>query len=57
MLNAFVEHDIHLENNVFNGLAEIPKAVEMAQKAQYRGKACFIVDKEAVGLQPGDGRV
>ena len=57
MLNAVVEHNIHVENNVFYGLEEIPKAVEMLRNFQYRGKACFVVDKEAVGVEPGDGRV
>jgi alcohol dehydrogenase, propanol-preferring len=57
MLNAVVKYNIHVENNVFWGLDEIPRAVEMLKKAEYRGKACFIVDKDAVGVEPGDGRV
>lgn len=57
MLHAVVDHNIHLENNVFKGLNEIPKAVDMLQKVQYRGKACFIVDPKAVGVERGDGRV
>ena len=57
MLNAVVDHDVHVENNVFHGLNEIPRAVEMLKKAEYRGKACFVVDKDAVGILPGDGRV
>lgn len=56
MLNAFVEHDLHLENNVFHGLNEIPRAVEMLKNVQYRGKACFLIDKDAEGLEAGDGR-
>lgn len=55
MLNAVVEHKMHVENNIFNGLDEIPRVVEMAQKAQYRGKASFIVDKDAKGVEPGEG--
>ena len=57
MLNAFVEHDVHLENNVFDGLKEIPRAVDMLQNVQYRGKAAFVVDEDAVGARPGHGRV
>jgi alcohol dehydrogenase, propanol-preferring len=57
MLNAVVEHNIHLENNVFKGLDEIPRAVEMLQNVQYRGKACFIVDPNAEGVQRGNGKV
>ena len=57
MLNAVVEHDVRLENNVFRGLNEIPRAVQMLQNVEYRGKACFIIDPEAKGVEPGDGRV
>ncbi|KAK5167722.1 uncharacterized protein LTR77_007421 [Saxophila tyrrhenica] len=57
MLHAVVDHNVHVENNIFRGLDEIPRAVEMLKKAEYRGKACFVVDKDAVGVVPGDGRV
>ena len=57
MLNAVVEHKIHVENNVFDGLKEIPRVVEMLKNVQYRGKAAFVVDESAVGVRPGDGRV
>ena len=54
-LNAVVEHGIHVENNVFDGLEEIPRVVEMLQNKRYRGKATFVVDESAVGIRPGDG--
>lgn len=57
MLHAVVEHDIRVENNVFHGLQEIPRAVDMLKNGQYRGKACFVVDENAVGIAPRDGRV
>ncbi|KAK3676145.1 hypothetical protein LTR78_003895 [Recurvomyces mirabilis] len=57
MLYAVVEQGIKVENNIFTGLDEVPKAVEMLKKGEYRGKACFIVDEDAVGLRPGDGYV
>ena len=57
MLNAVVEYDIHVENNVFDGLKEIPRVVKMLQDVQYRGKAAFVIDEKAVGVRPGDGRV
>lgn len=57
MLNAVIEHNIHVENNVFKGLNEIPRVVDMLQNVQYRGKACFVVDKDAVGVEPGNGIV
>ena len=57
MLNAVVEHKVRLENNVFRGLNEIPRVVDMLQNVQYRGKACFIIDAGAEGVEAGDGRV
>ncbi|KAK3616751.1 hypothetical protein LTR56_025743 [Elasticomyces elasticus] len=57
MLHAVVEHDIKVENNIFKGLNDVPKAVEMLRNGEYRGKACFIVDEQAVGLVPGNGYV
>lgn len=57
MLNAVVEHNIHVENNIFDGLKEIPRVVEMLQNVQYRGKAAFVIDEKAAGIRPGDGRV
>ncbi|TKA82648.1 hypothetical protein B0A55_00746 [Friedmanniomyces simplex] len=57
MLHAVVEHDIRVENNIFHGLEEVPKAVEMLKKGEYRGKACFVVDENAIGVVPGNGYV
>ena len=57
MLNAVIEHNIHVENNVFKGLDEIPRVSDMARNSQYRGKACFLVDLDAQGLEPGNGIV
>ena len=57
MLNAVIEHNIHVENNVFKGLDEIPRVSDMARNFQYRGKACFLVDLDAKGLEPRNGIV
>jgi D-arabinose 1-dehydrogenase-like Zn-dependent alcohol dehydrogenase len=57
MLHAVVDQDVKVVNNIFHGLNEIPRAVEMLKKAEYRGKACFVVDKDAVGVEPGNGYV
>lgn len=46
MLYDIVEHKIKVENNVFHGLEEIPRAVEMLRNGQYRGKACIVVDED-----------
>lgn len=57
MLYAVVKHDIKLENNVFHGIPEIPRAVEMLKNGQYRGKACIVIDKDAPGVLPADGKM
>jgi propanol-preferring alcohol dehydrogenase len=57
MLHAVVDHNIHLENNVFHGLKEIPRAVDMLKNVQYRGKACFIIDPDAEGVERGNGKI
>lgn len=57
MLAAVEKHDIKVENNVFEGLDEVPRAVEMLKKGQYRGKACFVVDQSAVGVRAEKGKL
>ncbi|KAK5098409.1 hypothetical protein LTS08_006542 [Lithohypha guttulata] len=57
MLYAVVEHKIKLENNIFHGIPEIPRAVEMLRNGEYRGKACIVVDEGAPGTLPGDSRM
>lgn len=57
MLYAMVEHKIKLENNIFHGLKEIPRVVEMLKNGQYRGKACIVIDENAPGLVPGNGLI
>ena len=57
MLHAMVEHKLHIENNVFYGIDEIPKVVEMLRNVQYRGKAAIVIDEKAVGAKPGEGRI
>lgn len=52
MLVAIVEHQIKLENNIFHGIEEIPRVVDMLKNGQYRGKACIVIDEEAPGLLP-----
>ena len=47
MLDTVVKHDIRIESNVFHGLHEVPRAVEMLQTGQSRGKGVIVVDEEA----------
>jgi propanol-preferring alcohol dehydrogenase len=57
MLYAYIEHDIKLENNVFHGLTDVPRAVEMLKKGEYRGKACIVIDEDAPGVLPDSSRM
>lgn len=52
MLYAYVEHGVKLENNIFHGIKEIPRAVEMLRNGEYRGKACIVIDEGASGVVP-----
>ena len=47
MLETVVKHDIQIESKIFQGLHEVPRAVEMLQTGQYRGKGIIVVDEEA----------
>lgn len=57
MLYAYLEHGVKLENNIFHGIKEIPRAVEMLKNAEYRGKACIVVDEEAPGVLPDSSHI
>ena len=57
MLYAVVEHNIKLENDVFHGFREIPRAVETLNNGQYREKACIVVDEVAPGVLPDGDRM
>lgn len=57
MLYAVVEHDIKLENNIFHGIKEVPRAVEMLRNGEYRGKACIVVDEDAPGVLPDSSHI
>ena len=46
------EHKIKLENNIFHGMEENPKAVEMLENGEYRGKACIVINENAEGVSP-----
>jgi propanol-preferring alcohol dehydrogenase len=50
MLQLVVKHEINVESNVFHGIREIPKVVDMLSKGQYKGKGVIIIDEEASRL-------
>ncbi len=48
MLQVVAEHKISVKTNVFNGLKEVPKVVELSHSGKMQGKGIVIVDEEAV---------
>ena len=47
MMDTVVKHNIKVKINVFRGIKEIPKVVEMLRKGQYQGKAVIVIDEAA----------
>ena len=48
MLKVVSEHGIKVQTNHFNGIAEIPKAVELAQSGKMKGKPVILIDHKAI---------
>ncbi|KAI9759444.1 MAG: hypothetical protein M4579_002358 [Chaenotheca gracillima] len=47
MLELVAEHDIHVKTNVFHGIKEIPKLIELAHSGKMAGKGVVVVDENA----------
>ncbi|EXJ60750.1 hypothetical protein A1O7_04903 [Cladophialophora yegresii CBS 114405] len=45
MLNDAAKHGVKVETNIFYGLEEVPKMVELAHSGKMKGKAVCVVDK------------
>ncbi|KIW68363.1 hypothetical protein PV04_04316 [Phialophora macrospora] len=45
MLNDAEKHGVKVETNIFYGLEEVPKMVELAHSGKMKGKAVCVVDK------------
>ena len=46
MLNETGKHNVKVETNLFYGLDQVPKMVELAHSGKMKGKAVCVVDKE-----------
>ena len=46
MLNEVGKHNIQVETNLFYGLKDVPKMVELSHSGKMKGKAVCVVDKE-----------
>jgi propanol-preferring alcohol dehydrogenase len=50
MLDVVVKNDIKVKTNVFYGINEIPKVVDMLRKGQYQGKGVIVINREAAEM-------
>jgi alcohol dehydrogenase, propanol-preferring len=48
MLEVVAKHKISVSKNVFNGLAEIPKLIELAHSGKLAGKGMIVVDPQQI---------
>ena len=55
MLNLVADKKIKVEVNVYHGLHEVPKMVELSHSGKMKGKAVCIVDEEVISKEKDDG--
>ena len=55
MLDCIVEHGITVEANIFDGLDEIEKLLELVHGGKIKGKAVIIVDPEQIEQEKKNG--
>jgi len=48
MLDVVTKHKISVSKTVFNGLAEIPKLIELAESGKLVGKGIIVVDPQQI---------
>lgn len=48
MLDVVSKHSIKVKTNAFNGIREVPKAIELAHSGKMQGKPVILVDQEAI---------
>lgn len=48
MLELVSEHNIKVQTNPFQGLEELPRAVELAHSGKMKGKPVIIIDDKAI---------
>jgi propanol-preferring alcohol dehydrogenase len=48
MLEVVSKNNIKVKTNAFDGINEIPKAVELAHSGKMQGKPVILIDKEAI---------
>ncbi|KAI9839671.1 MAG: hypothetical protein M1819_002297 [Sarea resinae] len=55
MLELVVAHNVHVRKNVFHGLAEIPKMLELVHSGKMAGKGVVVVDEDAIRAEKESG--
>jgi propanol-preferring alcohol dehydrogenase len=55
MLEVVSKHNIKVKTNPFNGIKEVPKAVELAHSGKMQGKPVIIIDNEAIENEKKSG--
>lgn len=55
MLKLVGEHNIKVKTNPFNGLKELPRAVELAHSGKMQGKPVILIDQEAIENEKRSG--
>jgi propanol-preferring alcohol dehydrogenase len=53
MLNLVAENKIQVEVNVFHGLKEVPRMVDLSHSGKMKGKAVCVVDEKAIEEEKG----
>lgn len=55
MLDIISKHNIKVKTNPFNGIKEVPKAVELARSGKMQGKPVILIDNEAIENEKKSG--
>ena len=55
MLDVVSKHNIRVKTNAFNGIKEVPKAVELAHSGRMQGKPVILIDQEAIEKEKTSG--
>jgi len=55
MLDVVSKHNIKVKTNAFNGIKEVPKAVELAHSGKMQGKPVILIDQEAIEKEKTSG--
>ena len=55
MLDVVSRHNIKVKTNAFNGIQEVPKAIELAHSGKMQGKPVIIINQEAIENEKKSG--